>query len=82
MIKPWPTPENLKIDSASCLDPEEYMAYNREAIESFDIWNARRTAKIEKLNRAIMELSMMRDALLVSSWPGGLRRDESTDHQL
>lgn len=64
------------------LDNDERIAYNREAMENFDIWNARRQAKIEKLNRKIMELSMERDALVISSWPGGLRRDESTDHQL
>jgi len=64
------------------LDNDERIAYNREAMENFDIWNARNTAKIEKLNRTIMELCIQRDALIASSWPGGLRRDESTDHQL
>lgn len=68
--------ENLNLDN------DERIAYNREAIENFDIWNARNKAKIEKLNRMIMELSIQRDALMLSSWPGGLRRDESTDHQL
>jgi len=68
--------ENLNLDN------DERIAYNREAMENFDIWNARNTAKIEKLNRMIMELSIQRDALMLSSWPGGLRRDESTDHQL
>lgn len=68
--------ENLNLDN------DERIAYNREAMENFDIWKARNTAKIEKLNRMIMELSIQRDALMLSSWPGGLRRDESTDHQL
>ena len=73
---------SLKYDTASFLDHDEMIAYHQEALDSFDVWNARRTAKIEKLNRAIEELARERDALIISSWPGGLRRDESTDHQL
>ena len=34
------------------------------------------------LEMAIGALQIERDSHAVSSWPGGLRKDESTDHQL
>ena len=34
------------------------------------------------LEMAIGALQIERDSYAVSSWPGGLRKDESTDHQL
>jgi hypothetical protein len=77
----------MKTGTELHLDDDEFHAYNLEAMENFDIWNARRQAKIYKLNRMIMMLTMERDSLIISSWPGGLRQgfkfaDESTDHQL
>ncbi len=58
-------------------DPEKIAAYHRESLESFDVWKARNDIHIAKIEKQIGELQLMREALILSSWPGGLRkRDE------
>jgi hypothetical protein len=59
-------------------DPEKIAAYHRESLESFDIWKARNDIKISKIEKSIAELQLLREALIISSWPGGLRK-KTTD---
>jgi len=64
-------------------------------MKDFQTWNEEREAKVAILKEAIdmldncemvwhakASLRMLHDSYAVSSWPGGLRKDESTDHQL
>ena len=58
-------------------------------------WAFKNAVKVETLSMAIAALdyskdlatakealTKIRDSYALSSWPGGLRKDESTDHQL
>ena len=68
--------EKLLLDAESFLlgDPERIAAYHRESLENFDIWKARNDIRIAKIEKSIAKLQLLRESLIASSWPGGLRK--------
>jgi hypothetical protein len=64
-------------------------------LSEFGFWKYKQSLKIEMMELALDALKVsasldgakealthIRDSYALASWPGGLRKDESTDHQL
>jgi hypothetical protein len=83
--------EEIKSDTVSYLNNFE----NHPVLSEFGFWKYKNAVQIqtlagvleglstcEDLEQAKSMVKIMHDSYMVSSWPGGLVRDESTDHQL